>query len=110
MPPSARDPARAARSGLRHTLCHRPKLLILDEATTALDPETEANIVRNVIELARSTGLTVLAISHQPAWERASDMVVRLERGRLVAIDRPGSGWSTATDDEAARAAADGVA
>ncbi|MFL1875827.1 ABC transporter ATP-binding protein [Hansschlegelia beijingensis] len=98
------------RIAIARALIHRPKLLILDEATTALDPETEANIVRNVIELARSTGLTVLAISHQPAWERASDMVVRLERGRLVAIDRPGSGWSTATDDEAARAAADGVA
>jgi len=98
------------RIAIARALIHRPKLLILDEATTALDPETEANIVRNVIELARSTGLTVLAISHQPAWERASDNVVRLARGKIVAIDRPGSEWSTAHDDDAARAAADGLA
>jgi ATP-binding cassette subfamily C protein len=76
------------RIAIARALIHRPKILILDEATTALDPDTEANIVRNVLELARSTGLTVLAISHQPAWARASDHVIRLEAGRVVTIER----------------------
>lgn len=75
------------RIAIARALIHRPQLLILDEATTALDPETEANIVRNVMELARSTGLTVLAISHQPAWARAADHVVHLAEGRVVKVD-----------------------
>ncbi|WP_271200774.1 ABC transporter ATP-binding protein [Methylopila turkensis] len=76
------------RIAIARALIHRPTLLILDEATTALDPETEANIVRNVVELARDTGLTVLAISHQPAWARAADHVVHLAEGRVVSVDR----------------------
>lgn len=80
------------RIAIARALIHRPKLLILDEATTALDPDTEANIVRNVLELARSTGLTVLAISHQPAWARASDHVIKLVAGRVVEVERPAAG------------------
>ncbi|HEY0293312.1 MAG TPA: ABC transporter ATP-binding protein [Hansschlegelia sp.] len=76
------------RVSIARALVHRPQLLILDEATTALDPETEANIVRNVLELSRTTGVTVLAISHQPAWERASDNVVRLSSGRVLSVER----------------------
>ncbi|GLK57349.1 ABC transporter permease [Methylopila capsulata] len=75
------------RIAIARALIHRPQLLILDEATTALDPDTEANIVRNVMDLARSTGLTVLAISHQPAWARAADHVVHLAEGRVVKVD-----------------------
>ncbi|GLK77040.1 ABC transporter permease [Methylopila jiangsuensis] len=75
------------RIAIARALVHRPKLLILDEATTALDPETEANIVRNVVALARSTGLTVLAISHQPAWAEAADHVVHLAHGGVARID-----------------------
>lgn len=75
------------RIAIARALIHRPQLLILDEATTALDPDTEANIVRNVMDLARSTGLTVLAISHQSAWARAADHVVHLAEGRVVKVD-----------------------
>ncbi|WP_261404680.1 ABC transporter ATP-binding protein [Chenggangzhangella methanolivorans] len=76
------------RISIARALIQRPKLLILDEATTALDPGTEAAIVENVVELTRSTGLTVIAISHQPAWAAASDEVVRLSEGRITGIER----------------------
>jgi len=75
------------RISIARALIHRPKVLILDEATTALDPETEAAIVANVVELTRSDGLTVLAISHQPAWARTSDRVVHLAGGKISAIE-----------------------
>jgi ATP-binding cassette subfamily C protein len=91
------------RIAIARALLHRPRLLILDEATTALDPETEANIVRNAVDLARESGLTVLAISHQPAWARASDNVVHLSEGRIVRIDRPGEEWSTRAEADLAR-------
>ena len=51
------------RIAIARALVRNPALLILDEATTALDPETEAGIVATV---KRLTGrLTVLSISHQ---------------------------------------------
>lgn len=72
------------RIAIARALLHKPRLLILDEATTALDPETELNIVRNLCELARQTGLSILAISHQPAWTHAADHAIRLENGHVV--------------------------
>jgi len=76
------------RIAVARALVHRPKLLILDEATSALDPATEAAICDNLRELSRETGLTILAISHQPAWVAAADEVYRLADRRLVEPER----------------------
>jgi ATP-binding cassette subfamily C protein len=72
------------RIAVARALVHRPRLLILDEATSALDPATEALIVKNVCELARDHGLTVLSISHHPAWMKAADRVISLKGGQLT--------------------------
>ena len=64
------------RIAIARALVRDPALLILDEATTALDPETEAGIVATV---KRLTGkLTVLSISHQPAMQNSADIVYAL--------------------------------
>ena len=70
------------RIAIARALVRVPALLILDEATTALDPETEADIVATVRRPAGK--VTVLSISHQPAMREAADIVYRLERGRAV--------------------------
>ena len=78
------------RISIARALIRNPTLLILDEATTALDPETEAGIVATVRRLAGK--VTVLSISHQPAMRRAADIVYRLDGGCAVlegADDRP---------------------
>lgn len=77
------------RIALARALVHKPKLLVLDEATSALDPGTEKTIVANVCEIARDTGLTVLAITHQPAWVKLADSVVEIETGTLVQTPGP---------------------
>jgi ATP-binding cassette subfamily C protein len=73
------------RIALARALIHKPHLLILDEATSALDPNTEAAIIRNVAELARD-GITVLSISHQPAWIAVADRVVRVQDGHVTEV------------------------
>ncbi|MDF3074811.1 MAG: P-loop containing nucleoside triphosphate hydrolase [Alphaproteobacteria bacterium] len=72
------------RIALARALVHKPKLLILDEATSALDPVTEGLIVRNVSELSRATGVTVLAISHQASWASVADNVYRVQEGNVI--------------------------
>lgn len=74
------------RIALARALAHRPKLLILDEATSALDPATEAAICSAI--QARPEGLTVLAITHQPAWVDAADRIYRIEGGQSRLVDR----------------------
>jgi ATP-binding cassette subfamily C protein len=71
------------RIALARALIHRPSLVILDEATSALDPDTETAICQSLKSLSVSTGLTILAISHQPAWVEAADRVYRLDRQQV---------------------------
>jgi ATP-binding cassette, subfamily C, bacterial len=74
------------RISLARALLYRPKLLILDEATTGLDPDTEAQICAEIQCLCREHGLTVLAVSHQPAWQTLADRVYKISDGsaRLI--------------------------
>ncbi len=77
------------RIAIARALIRDPVLLILDEATTALDPKTEAGIVATV---RRLTGkVTVLAISHQPAMRQAADIAYCLVDGRAVREEAVGT-------------------
>lgn len=75
------------RIAIARALVHSPQLLILDEATTALDPDSEAAICRSVQRLRGE--MTILAISHQPALLDIADHVYRLEAGRLALVEPP---------------------
>lgn len=67
------------RIAIARALLHRPRLLILDEATTALDPETEEAILETIRELSKS--VTVFAISHQLGITRVADCVISVVPG-----------------------------
>ena len=72
------------RIAIARALVHKPKLLILDEATTALDPKNEAAICATLRKL--SGEITVLAISHQAAMLEAADKAYRLQDGGVVEV------------------------
>jgi ATP-binding cassette subfamily C protein len=69
------------RIAIARALVRKPVLLILDEATTALDPKTESEICQTLRDLAGK--LTVLAISHQSAMVEAADIVYELSDGSI---------------------------
>ncbi|MCP4039321.1 MAG: ABC transporter ATP-binding protein [bacterium] len=74
------------RIAIARALVHEPALLVLDEATTALDPETEAGVWQSMIELRDQ--VTILAVSHQAALARIADRIFRVEGGKAVAMDK----------------------
>jgi ABC-type dipeptide/oligopeptide/nickel transport system ATPase component len=66
-------------------LAVEPRLLIADEATTALDVTIQAEVLDVVSELQRQTGLTVLIVSHDLAVvAQVCDTVYVLQHGRVV--------------------------
>lgn len=59
-----------------------PEILVLDEATSAVDPATEAHISRALRELA--TGRTVVTVAHRISTAEAADRVLVFDHARLV--------------------------
>ena len=75
---------------LARALVHRPRLLILDEATNALDPASEAEICRTLAELKGQ--VTIIAVTHHSALAAVSDCVYRVVDGRFVEVPAAESG------------------
>lgn len=74
------------RIGLARLLLRDPEILVLDEAFSALDPETEARIRRNL--LAHCPGRTVIMISHHLQQVEDFDSLLLMQGGRLTPVGR----------------------
>ncbi len=72
------------RISIARALLIDPKILILDEATSAVDTETEREIQEALDNLVR--GRTTIAIAHRLSTLRKADRIVVLERGKIVEV------------------------
>jgi ATP-binding cassette subfamily B protein len=70
------------RVSIARAILHDPPLLILDEATSAVDSETEKEIQAAIANLVR--GRTTIAIAHRLATLRNADRLVVIDDGRIV--------------------------
>ena len=70
------------RIAIARALVHKPKLLILDEATSGLDPKSEAAVCDTLQQLRGD--LTILAISHQSALVKIADKAYRIQDGKIL--------------------------
>jgi ABC-type multidrug transport system fused ATPase/permease subunit len=71
------------RVALARALYSNPKILILDEATSSLDAESEAEISESIKGLRGE--ITVIMIAHRLSTVRAADQVLYLEEGKVIA-------------------------
>lgn len=72
------------RLGLARALYAEPRLLVLDEATSALDAATEQLIAATLSSLGPA--VTTITIAHRLSTVRYADQVAYLDRGRLIAV------------------------
>jgi lipoprotein-releasing system ATP-binding protein len=65
-------------------LANRPQVLLADEPTGNLDPETADRVFATLMGLVRDTGMAALIATHNPDLAARMDRRVRLENGLLV--------------------------
>ncbi len=70
------------RLSIARSLLGKPRILILDEAASALDPESEAIFIRNLSKIA--VGRTVVMISHRLSTLVNADRILVMQHGRLM--------------------------
>ncbi|MEG9225632.1 ABC transporter ATP-binding protein [Aeromicrobium sp. Sec7.5] len=72
------------RLSLARALVRAPRLLVLDDATSALDPDVEQRILRALAERSQAGGPTVLVVAYRKATIALADQVVHLADGRIA--------------------------
>jgi ABC-type multidrug transport system fused ATPase/permease subunit len=75
------------RIGIARALYHDPQLLVLDEASSALDVETEREVMKSVLALRGSK--TVLIVAHRLSTVECCDWIYRMEEGRVIKAGTP---------------------
>ena len=71
------------RLALARAILRKPRLLVLDDATSAVDPSVEQFILHRLREV--SAGMTVLIVAYRPATIALADAVVFIDQGRVLA-------------------------
>ena len=84
-------------------LIGQPQIAVLDELTTGLDPEARRDTWR-LIEGVRDRGVTIVLVTHlMEEAERLCDRVALIDRGQLIALDRPAALASAAAGNQRVR-------
>lgn len=87
------------RIDIARALLHRPEILILDEPTTGLDPQTRKLLWNVIDDLREKEGLTVFLTTHYMEEAAEADYIIILDGGKIAAEGTPLMLKNTYTDD-----------
>ena len=87
--PSQLSGGEQQRVAIARAIAKRPRLLLCDEPTGALDYATGKLVLEVIARINRELGTTALVITHNAAIAGMADRVVRLVDGRIASIERP---------------------
>ena len=77
------------RADIARAIVHRPRLLILDEPTTGLDPKSRLDIWNLVDGLNKRDGITVMLTTHYMEEAEGADDIVIIQKGEIIARGTP---------------------
>ena len=77
------------RADIARALLHKPQILILDEPTTGLDPQTRHTLWEVISTLRKETGMTVFLTTHYMEEAADADYIVILDSGKIAAEGTP---------------------
>ena len=66
----------------------RPKLILADEPTAALDYTTSIEVLQVIEDIVRNQGATVMMVTHNGEIAKMADRVVKLRAGKVASIRR----------------------
>ncbi|MFE3517204.1 ectoine/hydroxyectoine ABC transporter ATP-binding protein EhuA [Streptomyces sp. NPDC059166] len=88
--PSQLSGGQQQRVAIARALAMRPEILLLDEVTSALDPELVAGVLDLLTDIARTTDITMLCVTHEMNFARdVSEKVLMFDAGRVVESGSP---------------------
>lgn len=88
--PSQLSGGQQQRVAIARALAMRPQVLLLDEVTSALDPELVAGVLDVLRNIARTTDITMLCVTHEMNFARdISDQVLMFDSGRVIESGPP---------------------
>ena len=87
--PSQLSGGQQQRVAIARALAMNPKVMLFDEPTSALDPELVGDVLKAILELAR-TGMTMMVVTHELGFAfEIADRIVFLDQGQIAADGPP---------------------
>ncbi|MBQ1923652.1 MAG: ATP-binding cassette domain-containing protein, partial [Lachnospiraceae bacterium] len=84
--PSQMSGGQQQRVSIARAIVKRPRLIMADEPTAALDYATSIEVLSVIEDIVRTQGTTVMMVTHNPEIAKMADRVVKVRSGKIASI------------------------
>jgi general L-amino acid transport system ATP-binding protein len=89
------------RVAIARSLCMKPKIMLFDEVTSALDPEMVKEVLDVMVDLAQE-GMTMLVVTHEMGFARTvADRVIFMDEGQIIEENTPAAFFDNPASERA---------